>query len=39
MEIPLEPRQHGERLDISGIFQQAVHHGLSCDHGFFGEYT
>jgi len=28
MEIAPEPRQHGERLDTSGIFYQAVHHGL-----------
>ena len=36
---PREARQLRERLDITGIFQQAVHHGLRYDHGFFGEYT
>ena len=28
MEIPPEPRQHGEWPGTSGIIWQAVHHGL-----------
>jgi hypothetical protein len=39
MEIDPEPRQNGEGLDISGMLQQAVHHGLRCDQVSFGENT
>jgi hypothetical protein len=39
MEVQQEPRQHGQGRDISGMLQQAVHHGLRCDHWSFGENT
>jgi len=39
MKLQPEPRQHGEGLDINGMLQQAVHHGLRCDHLSFGENT
>lgn len=39
MEIQPGPRQHGERPDINGMLNPAIHHGLRCDHGSFGENT
>jgi hypothetical protein len=39
MKLQPEPRQHSEGLDISGMLQQAIHHGLRGDHWSFGENT
>ena len=37
MKIQPEPRQHIQGLDISGMLQQAIHHGLRSDQVSFGE--
>ena len=40
MEVPAEPRQHGEcEWPGTSVLWQSVHHGLRSNHGIFSENT